>query len=121
MAGRTPKKNGRPRKEIDFELAGKMFEIFCTGEDVAYCLNVSYDTLERRVKEKYKISLAEFIKKAQSVGRISLRQKQFQVALSGDRAMLIWLGKQHLGQKDQPDSTADKGLTFKVEFEDDDD
>lgn len=36
--------------------------------------------------------------------KISLRRKQIQLADDGDRTMLIWLGKQHLGQRDKFDS-----------------
>lgn len=34
---------------------------------------------------------------------IELRQKQFEMAMNGDVRMLIWLGKQYLGQKDSPE------------------
>jgi hypothetical protein len=30
---------------------------------------------------------------------IALRRKQMELALKGDRTMLIWLGKQRLGQQ----------------------
>ena len=44
---------------------------------------------------------------------MSLRRKQYELALEGDRTMLIWLGKQHLGQsepykKTEAEPTADK-------------
>jgi hypothetical protein len=31
----------------------------------------------------------------------SLKRKQFQVAMRGNPALLIWLGKQYLGQSDK--------------------
>jgi hypothetical protein len=34
--------------------------------------------------------------------RIELRKKQWELAMGGDTKMLIWLGKQYLGQKDSP-------------------
>ena len=34
--------------------------------------------------------------------KIALREKQWEKAMSGDVKMLIWLGKQYLGQKDSP-------------------
>jgi len=33
---------------------------------------------------------------------VQLKEKQWEIAMSGDTKMLIWLGKQHLGQKDTP-------------------
>ena len=34
--------------------------------------------------------------------KINLRKKQVEMALNGDVRMLIWLGKQYLGQTDSP-------------------
>ena len=39
------------------------------------------------------------------MGRISLRRAQFEKALSGNVVMQIWLGKQHLDQKDKIEQT----------------
>jgi len=33
----------------------------------------------------------------------ALRHKQFEMAMNGDVRLLIWLGKQYLGQKDNPE------------------
>jgi hypothetical protein len=32
---RIPKKNGRPKIPIDFELVDNLAKIFCTGEEIA--------------------------------------------------------------------------------------
>jgi hypothetical protein len=45
-------------------------------------------------------------KTAASNAKVSLRRKQMQKANQGDNTMLIWLGKQLLGQKDQTDVTS---------------
>ena len=34
---------------------------------------------------------------------IELRRKQFEMAMDGDVRMLIWLGKQYLGQSEKPE------------------
>ena len=34
--------------------------------------------------------------------KVSIKRKQFELAMQGNVQMLIWLGKQHLGQKDKP-------------------
>lgn len=94
----------RPKIEIsekEWIQIEKMASIFCTGEEIANVMGFSYDTLERRVKEKYNISCAEYIKSKGDRGRMSLRRKQADVALSGNVSMLIWLGKQELGQSDK--------------------
>tara|TARA_Y100001963_G_C6497774_1_gene316461 strand:- start:167 stop:364 length:198 start_codon:yes stop_codon:yes gene_type:complete len=36
--------------------------------------------------------------------KIELRKKQWEVAMDGNVQMLIWLGKQYLGQRDTPET-----------------
>ena len=50
--------------------------------------------------------------------KVALRKKQFDMAMAGDVRMLIWLGKQHLGQKDNP-STPMHNPIGGIEFIDD--
>ena len=101
----------RPKIEIDFEMVKKLCAIQCTGQEVADVLDVSYDTLERRVKEVYQISFADYIKKHSANGKMSLRRKQHEVAMNGNTTMLVWLGKQYLGQTDKQivDNTSSDG------------
>jgi len=48
--------------------------------------------------------------------QMSLRRKQIEVALKGNVSMLIWLGKQMLGQMDKQELIADdKGFKIVVE------
>ena len=39
------------------------------------------------------------------MGKISLRRAQFEKALNGNVVMQIWLGKQHLDQKEKIEQT----------------
>ena len=39
------------------------------------------------------------------MGKISLRRAQFEKAIGGNVAMMIWLGKQHLDQRDKIEQT----------------
>jgi hypothetical protein len=43
-------------------------------------------------------------------GKMSVRRKQFQVAMSGNIAMLIWWGKNNLGQSDKLENKVDSRL-----------
>lgn len=101
----------RPKIEIDFDMVKKLCAIQCTGQEIADVLDVSYDTLERRVKEVYQISFADYIKKHSANGKMSLRRKQHEVAMKGNTTMLVWLGKQYLGQTDKQivDNTSSDG------------
>ena len=101
----------RPKIEIDFDMVKKLCAIQCTGQEIADVLDVSYDTLERRVKEVYRISFADYIKKHSANGKMSLRRKQHEVAMNGNTTMLVWLGKHYLGQTDKQivDNTSSDG------------
>ena len=44
----------------------------------------------------------DIIVKNRLITKQRLRSKQLEVALNGDRTMLIWLGKQMLGQSESP-------------------
>ena len=66
--------------------------------EIAQRLGVSYRTLERRMQEE---EYRDLVPKAQAELKISLRTKQVEMALDGNVPMLVWLGKQLLGQKDK--------------------
>lgn len=40
--------------------------------------------------------------RGKAMRRAIIRQRQFQIAMRGNPTMLIWLGKQYLGQRDEP-------------------
>lgn len=46
--------------------------------------------------------------KDKDIQLVELRRKQFEMAMDGDVRMLIWLGKQYLGQKDNPAVVTDE-------------
>ncbi len=82
----------RPQLKLDESLIEKLASIHCTMEEIASVCECSVDTLERRY--------AELIKKAKDKGKSSLRRHQWEAAQKGNTTMLIWLGKQLLGQRD---------------------
>ena len=94
------KKDGRPKKEIDFALVKKLCKIQCTGDEIAGFLDISYDTLVARIKEEYNETFPNYFKRESAGGKASLRRIQFNLAKKS-AAMAIWLGKQYLGQKDE--------------------
>lgn len=98
MAGGRPKIEWGDKEFRTFEaLCG----IHCTEQDICSVMNVTDKTLNNILKKKYKMSFSECFKRFSANGRISLRKKQFEVAKAGNVTMLIWLGKQHLGQADR--------------------
>lgn len=116
-------KMGRPKKEIDQNQFEKLCQFFCTLDDIAGFFDCSQDTIERWCKETYDETFAEVYKKRSGIGRISLRRWQYQAAERGNTAMLIWLGKQHLNQKDKTEIGGDelRPIVLKYNLDDCDD
>ena len=91
--------DGRPRLEFNLKEVEALGAIQCTYEEMAAVLNCSPDTITNRMKED--LAFSEAYKKGVESGKMSVKRKQYNMAIGGDRVMLIWWGKQHLGQTDK--------------------
>lgn len=96
----------RPRKEIDKKQFENLCGLQCTKEEICYFFDVTDKTLENWCRRTYKMGFSEIFGIKRGSGRISLRRSQFRLA-EKNATMAIWLGKQYLGQKDQPDDSID--------------
>lgn len=95
-------KTGRPKLDVDFEVVDQLCMMQCTAEEIAAVLKVSVDTLDRRIKENFGMTFAEYFKQKRVAGNMSLRKAQWDKAVhGGNTTMLIFLGKQYLGQADK--------------------
>jgi hypothetical protein len=92
---------GRPKAIIDWNEVGELLKKQCKVVEIASVLGISPDTLYLRCKEDNKMEFTVFSEQKKGEGIELLRAKQFEVAMSGDKLMLIWLGKQYLGQTDR--------------------
>jgi hypothetical protein len=97
----TPKKAGRPKLEIDGALVEKLAGIGCPNKEIAAIVGCSVDTLDRH--------FADIIAKGRENGKTRLRKKQIEVALAGNVTMLIFLGKNMLGQADKQEISGPDG------------
>lgn len=95
----------RPVKEINKEQFESLCNLQCTVEEIAGFFKYSVDTIERWCKRTYNTSFAEAYKTYSQGGKISLRREQWKLAQKGNASMLIWLGKQWLGQTDKVEAT----------------
>lgn len=88
------KKVGRPRLNIDPEQVTRLARLHCTMQEMADFFGCHRETLRENFSPQ--------IDKGRSEGNISLRRKQWQMAVEkGNVVMLIWLGKQMLGQRNE--------------------
>lgn len=108
--GKTVKKKaakkakGRPKADLDLDQVEMLASIQCTDYELALVLGVSAKTIERRKKDD--AAFLSAYEKGRSSGRMSLRKWQFESAKNRNTTMLIWLGKQYLGQSDKADMTS---------------
>ena len=83
--------------KLDSDLIFKLATMNCSLQEIADCANTSVAVLEKRY--------SGIIAKGRSEGKKSLRKAQMEKALNGDVRMLMWLGKQYLGQNEQVQDT----------------
>jgi hypothetical protein len=98
-------KMGRPKLIENDDKTKKEFEAlmgipFVTSATISDFFGVENSTLCRWIKENYDLTFADLKAQKQEGLKLKLAGKQFDVAMSGNVSMLIWLGKQWLGQKD---------------------
>jgi len=71
----------------------------CTMEEMADWFQVNRETL--------KYNFSDYIAKGREELKRRLRTAQIKTALDGNATLLIWLGKQYLGQQDNPTNNED--------------
>jgi len=108
-------KRGPQPIEIDWKEFDTLCAVQCTLEEISLFFGLSEDTIERAVARKWDMRFAEYYEQKRRLGFVSLRRKQYQLALAGDRTMLIWLGKNLLGQADRQELTGRSGGPIQYE------
>ena len=74
----------------DLDRLKELAAVGCTDAEIADILGYSSKTLDRR--------FGRIIRQARATGVVSLRKEQWKKATDGNVPMLIWLGRQRLGQ-----------------------
>lgn len=109
MAGeetKTKGKGGRPKKYIDKQLFEQLCGLQCTLEEMEAFFNCDHKTIARWCRETYEGKrFSQVFREKRQIGKISLRRKQMRLA-ERSAAMAIFLGKNYLGQKDEPEEAA---------------
>jgi hypothetical protein len=96
---------GKTQKVVPPDEVWKLAEIGCTDREIAEWFQIKEDTL--------RYNFADYLTKGRAGMKRRLRAVQLKTALEGNATLLIWLGKQYLGQSDQPiNSDDDKPLPW---------
>lgn len=94
----------RTEAEIDWKKVDDLMVSGCPGTEIAAYFGIHPDTFYKRVEKQYNMGFSAYLHEKRSKGEALLRAKQFAKALGlskdGDNMMLIWLGKNRLGQKE---------------------
>ena len=101
---------GREKKIVPPTEVYKLSQLGCKDIEIADWFGINAETLRYNFK-------AELTKGRESLKQ-SLRKAQIQCALGGNATMLIWLGKNLLGQTDNP-IDSDQNLPLPWVLEDD--
>lgn len=96
---------GINRRVVNPDEVYKIAALGCTDREIAQWFSMNEDTLRYNFKD--------IIANAREDLKQSLRRAQIKLALNGNATMLIWLGKNILGQSDNPnDSDANQPLPW---------
>lgn len=99
----TGKKGGRPNAltpdAATLKIVHGLGKIQATTKECAAVLGVSEPTY-LKFKSDHQ-SVADAYRDGAGQGLESLRRRQFKAAMDGNPTMLVWLGKQYLGQTDK--------------------
>lgn len=112
---------GRTATKVDLDELHKLGVIHATIKEVAGWFGLSDVSIDTRLAdaqtyefEGQQKTFREIFEEGKAKGKCSLRRKQVELAQAGNPTMLIWLGKQLLGQKDQSEIGAAPGQEINV-------
>ena len=97
----------RPLKEIDKGEFEKLCALQCTEAEICQWFGVAEKTLNSWCKRTYRESFSQIFRQKRGKGKIALRRAQMQAALGGNTSLLIFLGKQYLGQSERVSASPD--------------
>lgn len=93
---------GRDKKAVDPKQVYHLASLGCKDTEIADWFGIDKNTLS--------YNFATELLKGRENLKQSLRQAQIKLALGGNATMLIWLGKNILGQSDNPVDTDDNKI-----------
>jgi hypothetical protein len=94
------------KKEIKWEEIDGYLLAGCSGVTIAQYLGICPDTLYNRCKSDFNMTFDLYSQSKKKQGIELIKAKQFEIAMQGDKTMLIWLGKQYCDQNEKQDVTS---------------
>lgn len=92
---------GRKLVTFDWTKINSYLQLKTSKRACALLLDVSEDTIEKRIREEYDCTFTDYAEKCLAPVKIKLVQKAISKALSGDNTMLIFCLKNLCGWSDK--------------------
>lgn len=89
--------------KIDYELLDKLLKAGCNGVQCAARFGIHEDSLYRKVEKDKGVAFSVYKREKLEDGNSELLLAQHTNATNGNTSMQVWLGKQRLGQRENPD------------------
>jgi hypothetical protein len=102
-----------PKISLDWSKIDKLLQSHCSGVGISGLIGVHVNTLYRKCEEDKGMKFEEYRHLKMAEGKELLRQKQFSVAMGGDKTMLVWLGKQYLDQSEKINAKSEISTTLR--------
>lgn len=103
----------RKAVEIPVEQLRELAAIGCTQDEIGRVFGLSQSAISRRLEKEPHRSAWEG---GRAEGDMSLRRKQYEMAMNGNVVMLLWLGKNRLGQADKAESKIEYDSRVSVRY-----
>ena len=111
-------RKGRPCKEFDKRTFENLCAIQSTITEICAVFECDSKTLEKWCRREYGKNFSQVFREKRCRGFISLRRAQFQKAIEDkNTAMLIFLGKNWLGQSDRQEVKLDSPLPVSSDYD----
>ncbi len=106
---------GRKPATIEWDTVDKLLIAGCPGTEIASHIGVHPDTLYHHCEEEKKTHFSAYSQQKREKGNNLIRVAQFDEAvMKRDRGMLIWLGKNRLGQSDKEEVSHKGNIPIEV-------
>lgn len=92
---------GRPKSVFNWREMEYLCSIGCTLQEIAGFFQVAECTVMERVKDEFGKTFNQYYEEHSQGIKVALRRRQIKLAMDGDGAMLKFLGKNILGQKEK--------------------
>lgn len=101
---------GRPKAPIDWTIIGNLCAAGASGASIAHEMGIVAETIYARCQTDKGEEFSAFRRRHYERGNDLLKVKQFQLAVNdGNERLLIFLGKNRLGQRDKVEMSSPAG------------